>query len=236
METILDCNPALAARVLPGSRQSQDSSDASTIRSAFTSVQRTVRTAPSLISVRGSSLFPFAFEQVLNQTRVYRRAFKNVSTHSFKSLATKESNWSQLTRLSLSQISCIAVIFLPVYIDELFNKTPYMETLPEDRSLVDNGKSVTGPPPLEALRPFFSQLDGHPKVSIPSDSQGPPPVSPSGPSDSPVLGLGLVGMTAPMSPIIPASFAMPVDLELKASSSPGDSSLGHLGQQRKSFR
>ena len=55
---------------------------------------------------------------VLNGTRVYKMANKNTSTTTFK---TKNSSFSQLSGRSLSEISDISVIRLPVYALELNN-------------------------------------------------------------------------------------------------------------------
>jgi len=201
METILASNPDLAARVVPGSPHSQESSDASTIRSTFTSARQTVRTAPSIISVRGPSAWLSAVERVLNQSRVYMRASRNMSTNSFQSLATRESNWSQLTQLSLSQISCIAVVCLPVYLDELFNRTPYMDIAPEGNDDIDGGSTTRRPPP-EGAHTASVQQRTQLRAPISSDSPEPPSI---------LSGLGLVGAPAAiMSNVVPAPDAMPV--------------------------
>ncbi|KAF8244235.1 hypothetical protein K440DRAFT_636383 [Wilcoxina mikolae CBS 423.85] len=54
------------------------------------------------------------FEKTLYKTRVYSRAARRLATNSFASLHTFGSHWSQLTGLSLAEISDISVLFLPI--------------------------------------------------------------------------------------------------------------------------
>ena len=69
-------------------------------------------------------LRPPAFESILGKTRVYRRANRNTSTNSFN---TTRSSWSELSGLSLADISDISVIRLPVYLSELSNADLYQQ-------------------------------------------------------------------------------------------------------------
>ena len=62
---------------------------------------------------------------VLNSTRVYKMANRNTSTTTFK---TKHSSFSQLSGRSLSEISDISVIRLPVYTLELNNGDLYQRS------------------------------------------------------------------------------------------------------------
>jgi len=120
MEKILETNPDLAERMTIHPRDIDNSSDTSTIRSPAS-------TSPRTMSFRSS----FGFERALKKSRVYAKAERNISTTSFESLNTTESNWSQLTGLSLSQTSCISVIRLPISAPELYNSAPYAELRPE---------------------------------------------------------------------------------------------------------
>jgi len=89
----------------------KDRFDSSTIRS--------VSTVATVNSLRSSVVL--SFEGTLAKARVYQRAARNTSTHSFKTIITSESKWSQLSGLSLSQISDISVVRLPIFIHELQN-------------------------------------------------------------------------------------------------------------------
>jgi hypothetical protein len=68
----------------------------------------------------------YVFEHVLNESRVYLKASRNTSTNSFKSLGTTDTKWSQLAGLSLSQVSEILVVCLPMTAVELYNSAPYL--------------------------------------------------------------------------------------------------------------
>lgn len=61
----------------------------------------------------------FAFEDALHSTRVYTRTESNSASKSFKSLRTSASSWTQLTGLSLAQVSNISVIQLPICASDL---------------------------------------------------------------------------------------------------------------------
>jgi hypothetical protein len=61
----------------------------------------------------------FSFDGDLAESRVYKRVIRKRSTSTFQTRVTAESRWSQLSGLSLSQISCIAVVRLPIHTSEL---------------------------------------------------------------------------------------------------------------------
>ncbi|KAA8913147.1 hypothetical protein FN846DRAFT_183551 [Sphaerosporella brunnea] len=133
MEAILGSNPGLAARMCPRLTRARDEVDSSTLCS--TSDAATIRSSKS-VSTLGklrASLFAFEFDRALQQTRVYAKARKDnpMRRPSFETLKTTHSMWSQLTELSLSQVSSIAVIHLPITAAELYNGTPYLNPLPE---------------------------------------------------------------------------------------------------------
>ncbi|KAF8251919.1 hypothetical protein K440DRAFT_658538 [Wilcoxina mikolae CBS 423.85] len=76
-------------------------------------------TTPISILASNPASFQPDFEEVLTQTRVYLRAARCMETSSFLSLHTSETRWSQLSGLSLAQISDISVILLPIHLSEL---------------------------------------------------------------------------------------------------------------------
>jgi hypothetical protein len=134
MEAMLQSNPDLAARMSPRFLRARDDSDVSTVHSAHsdTSTIGSIKSISTITNLRNTR-FGFAFDRALQQTRVYTRAIKGniISGPSVESLVTTQSKWSQLTGLSLSEISCIAVVCLPVRATELYNSTPYLNPLPE---------------------------------------------------------------------------------------------------------
>jgi hypothetical protein len=118
---------------------------------------------PTTPTVRGSSStslqsldFNPAFEADLNDSRVYKRTQPYECDVSFTSSAVRSHSWSVFTGLSLSQISSISVIALPVYEYELFNEerygfvpinrwsqaTPKLATVDESIQKMDNVEQV----------------------------------------------------------------------------------------------
>lgn len=70
--------------------------------------------------------FGFVFEEELNGTWVYRRAARKIDgSSSIISSAGRTASWSMLTGLSLSDISNIAVLALPIYAEEISNRELY---------------------------------------------------------------------------------------------------------------
>lgn len=59
------------------------------------------------------------FENTLNGTRVYRRAQADQCDVSFNESATRSHGWSALSDLSLTDVSVISVIALPITLDEI---------------------------------------------------------------------------------------------------------------------
>jgi hypothetical protein len=70
-------------------------------------------------------VFHPAFEIDLNNSRVYKRTQPYECDVSFASSAVRSHSWSVFSGLSLSQISSISVIALPVYSHEIANKEYY---------------------------------------------------------------------------------------------------------------
>jgi hypothetical protein len=70
--------------------------------------------------------FGFVFEEELNGTWVYQRAARKMDgSSSIISSAGRTASWSMLTGLSLSDISNIAVLALPIYAEEISNRELY---------------------------------------------------------------------------------------------------------------
>ena len=70
--------------------------------------------------------FSFVFEEELNGTWVYQRAARKIDgSSSIISSAGRTASWSMLTGLSLSDISNIAVLALPIYAEEISNRELY---------------------------------------------------------------------------------------------------------------
>ncbi|KIX08042.1 uncharacterized protein Z518_02697 [Rhinocladiella mackenziei CBS 650.93] len=68
----------------------------------------------------------FVFEELLMKSRVYRKmAWDNSDTFSVLSSAGRTGTWSLLSGLSLSEMSNIAILALPVYATDLENKERY---------------------------------------------------------------------------------------------------------------
>jgi hypothetical protein len=92
-----------------------DGSDVLTIRPSNSA-------APSLDASSSSSDLPVReFEALLNSSWVYRRNEHRDETMSFRSSVIRMSAWSALSDLSLANISIIAVMALPVQLQELTN-------------------------------------------------------------------------------------------------------------------
>lgn len=61
------------------------------------------------------------FENILNETRVYKRVQSNQCDVSFTTSIVRTHAWSMLSDLSLSDISAISIIALPVSLEEINN-------------------------------------------------------------------------------------------------------------------
>ena len=70
--------------------------------------------------------FGFVFEEELNGSWVYQRAARQMDgSSSVISSAGRTASWSMLTGLSLSDISNLAVLALPVYAEDISNRELY---------------------------------------------------------------------------------------------------------------
>jgi len=69
---------------------------------------------------------PTGFHVELGTSRVYQRTELYESDVSFRSSVVWTHAWSVVSGLSLSEVSMIAVIALPLYLDEISNKEHYV--------------------------------------------------------------------------------------------------------------
>jgi hypothetical protein len=96
----------------------------SIISSRTTNSDHTIRPGDSNISnttLASNTSFQHAFEELLNKSWVYRRNQNREEDMSMRSSVLRLSAWSVLSDMSLANISIIAVISLPVQIQELSN-------------------------------------------------------------------------------------------------------------------
>ena len=83
------------------------------------------------------NFFGFAFEEELNSSWVYKRTTsKEADTLSIVSAAGRTASWSMISGLSLSYISDLSIIALPVYANDLANREYYKFGDPGDTMLV----------------------------------------------------------------------------------------------------
>jgi len=68
------------------------------------------------------------FQVDLGTSRVYMRTERYKSDVSFTSSAVRSHAWSVFTGLSLSEVSVISAIALPLYLDEIYNNAWYSRT------------------------------------------------------------------------------------------------------------
>ncbi|TLD26935.1 hypothetical protein PspLS_05195 [Pyricularia sp. CBS 133598] len=90
----------------------------------------------------------FAFEELLINSRAYRNAARdNSDAFSIMSSAGRTASWSMLSGLSMSEVSHIGILALPIYATDITNKDAYNFNLPtgkEVTSLLDEKSSSEG--------------------------------------------------------------------------------------------
>jgi len=69
----------------------------------------------------GIEVSSFEFENDLETSRVYQRVQRDTMDFSFRSSIAHTNAWSQFSGLSLSKVSIISAIALPLYPDEIEN-------------------------------------------------------------------------------------------------------------------
>jgi cell division control protein 24 len=74
----------------------------------------------------GIEVSSFDFENDLERSRVYQRAQRDTMDFSFRSSIAHTNAWSQFSGFSLSKVSIISAIALPLYPDEIENDQHYI--------------------------------------------------------------------------------------------------------------
>ncbi|KAF4343955.1 hypothetical protein FBEOM_2112 [Fusarium beomiforme] len=121
IEDALDSQTIISRRMSFLSLKGSPSSD--TTQQSESDTAQTSATPTSPDSSIGISKFDF--EDDLESSRVYRRVQRETMDFSFRSSIARSHTWSVLSGLSLSDISAISVIALPVYQAELSNAQHY---------------------------------------------------------------------------------------------------------------
>ena len=98
-----------------------------------------------------------AFEATLDESRVYRRAGRNECDISFRTSVAPSHAWSQLSGISLAQLSSISVIALPIVPTDIVNAQWYMPK---------QSRAVSSTPNRSASDPLSDQSSAHTKLPI----------------------------------------------------------------------
>ena len=118
--------------------------------------------------------FGFVFEEELNGSWVYQRASRQMDgSSSIISSAGRTASWSMLTGLSLSDISNLAVLALPVYAEDISNRELYQFGQVHVDSVKPAIEAGSGPNPIFGV-PLQSSLevDWFPARVLRTDSKG----------------------------------------------------------------
>lgn len=94
-----------------------------------------------LLLPEGTEVSGFDFENDLEASRPYRRVQRATMDFSFRSSIAHTNAWSQFSGISLSKVSIISAIALPLYPDEIENAQHY-ELRPEQPMLTSKPISV----------------------------------------------------------------------------------------------
>lgn len=124
---------SIATRRLDNDDATVRQDDTSTIRGLGVGRSNTVR---STVGNFGSSMIKFAFENILEQSRVYRKTtrFQELECdRSFASSAIRSHAWSVFTGYSLAEISVLSMIAMPITTVDISNGRYYVDP-------VDNGQ------------------------------------------------------------------------------------------------
>ena len=128
--------------------------------------------------------FGFVFEEELNGSWVYQRAARQMDgSSSIISSAGRTASWSMLTGLSLSDISNLAVLALPVYAEDISNRELYqfgqvhVDALRRDVALTvsEQKSNIMGSRSLSKLASTKLRRSSSGKPAIEADS-GPRPI------------------------------------------------------------
>ncbi|KAF5548911.1 hypothetical protein FMEXI_4582 [Fusarium mexicanum] len=136
VDTLLRGNTALSRRMMG----MENTMDAMSYRRATIQSTRDIGAQErKSTSSRRSSLFEFSFEHDLKLSRVYRLAKRDTMDFSARSSVARTHAWSSLSGISLSDISHISVLALPLYAEDISNPQHY-----------NFGKEAVEPTPLLA--------------------------------------------------------------------------------------
>lgn len=121
---------------------------------------------------RRISLHAQEFEKVLQRSWVYRRNAKRDETMSFRSSVVREHAWSEMSKLTLANVSIISVIALPIKLSELVDSSwyrtpdPYLVrssiTVLATPALLGQSPSVPKPRNIEIVRELKVEKGGRP--------------------------------------------------------------------------
>ncbi|KAF4440720.1 hypothetical protein FACUT_3215 [Fusarium acutatum] len=106
-------------------------------------------------SSRRSSLFKFDFEHDLKLSRVYRHAKGDTMDFSAHSSVALTRAWSSLSGISLSDISHISVLALPLYVEDISNPQHY-----------NFGQKIIQPTPLLAPTTILTRSIYHECIEV----------------------------------------------------------------------
>lgn len=127
--------------------------EGSTIRPRRQNSSNSNRTV--LRSLSRTTAYPFTFDQVLQRTRVYSRSAglldRRSSGISFSSSAVRSVGWSMLSGLSVSDVSNISVLALPISRDDLYNQQHFGTNH-------DLGLDLSESPPTNSQEPDCNNL------------------------------------------------------------------------------
>ena len=122
MDTLLKSNEALA-QIFLGAGASQ----ASVSWSQRISVQPIPPAQDLPESSKRRSLFDLPFEKDLKASRVYRRIKRDTMDFSMRSSVARSLGWSIFSGMSLSDISEISVLALPIHLSDISNPQHYAD-------------------------------------------------------------------------------------------------------------
>jgi cell division control protein 24 len=108
----------------------------------------------------------FDFENDLETSRPYRRAQRDTMDFSFRSSIAHTNAWSQFSGLSLSKVSIISAIALPLYPDEIENAQHY-ELRPEQPIPTTMAVTPRAKPLYQScldMKEQLSQISGFPPI------------------------------------------------------------------------
>ncbi|KAK0701296.1 ras family-domain-containing protein [Lasiosphaeris hirsuta] len=132
MEAIFQNNPLLAEAFLGADIKDAAFSNPSQQRAPFQSLPPqsattapTGTTQPDANAGNRRSLFELPFEKDLKASRVYRRIKRDTMDFSMRSSVARSYGWSVFSGMSLSNISDISVLALPIYPGDITNPQHY---------------------------------------------------------------------------------------------------------------